>query len=384
MKKLIFLLTFFVLTNSVNAQDIIDLNLLADKKVKSTTYYSVSDNTLDFKGITHSGYWVKFTGTYSRSLHIKNFIGGELIFEATVTTSTSDKTLKFTDCRDWKINGEKAFLNGSGNSSGQMIYVSGKWQNCYLLGFTIDQKRNSNKGSTPGGAAVQFESYSDPSFSHGKLVIDGTRVRNANDEGFYVLYNQPTKAYLDTLIVINTDVKNSGRDFWQEANVRYSYYENNTGDNGGLEQESNHISGFSLNDGLKEVRLENNRVTNIPQFIYSGTTTGKLFTVNNTYIQGTSAIIANQSIYTKSSTLLQGDSIIAPKVLIAAIAQDKAQVTYMRLTVVAPKLFRYTTPKPIELPSVENEPVQAILQTTTINGVVTKKLLYNGQEFVLN
>lgn len=361
------------------SQDVIDLNLLAAKKVKSTTLYAISDNTIDFRGIKHSeGYWVKFIGTYSRSLHVKNFIGGEIIHESTITTNTSDKTLKFTDCRDFKINGEKSFLNGSGNSSGQMIYVSGKWQNCYLLGFTIDQKRNKNKGSTPGGAAVQFESYSDPSFSHGTLTIDGTIVVNSNDEPFYVLYNQPTKAYLDTLRIRNTKIQNAGRDFYQFANVRWSHLYDNVADNGGLEQEPNHISGFSLNDGNKYVKLENNRITNIPQYIFSGTVGGKLETFNNVYIQGTSSYINNQAIYTKSNTFLSGDSIIAPKVLIAAIAQDKAQVTYQGLTIVSPKVFRYNTPVPVELPIVKTEPVQAILETSVINGITKKVLIYEG------
>ncbi len=366
----------------VQGQDIIDLKLLAEKKLKSTPYYNVSDNTVDFKGIVHpEGYWVKFIGGYSRSIHVKNFVGGEIIYEATITTNTSDKTLKFTDCRNFKINGEKAFLNGSGNGSGQMIYVSGKWQNCYLLGFTIDQKRNGNKGSTTGGSAVQFESYSDPSFSHGTLIIEGTQVFNANDEAFYVLYNQPIKAYLDTLIIRKTKANNTGRDFWQWANVRYGYAVDNTGDNSGLEQEMNHISAFSLNDGNKYVKLENNHITNSPQFIFSGTIGGKLEQVNNVYIQGTSAVVNNQAIYTKSETIIQYDSIVAPKALIAAIAQDKSQVVYQGVTMIAPKQFRYTTPAPIELPVIKKTAGNITIIETTLSGKTTVQyFLPSGQE----
>lgn len=376
------LLTFFVLINFVKAQDVIDFKLLYDKRVSSTSNYSVSDNSIDFKNIDHKGtYSVKFIGEYSKRLTLKNLIGGTIILDGGVTAATDNKTIQIADCKRVTLDLTNGTVTGNGLSTGvcgQLIYIYGRWQNITIKGGKLHQNGKS------GGAAFQVESYSDPNFNHGTLIIDGLTVTKAMGEGIYALYNQPTKAYLDTLIIRNTNISNTRRDFWQWANVRYAYAYNNVGNNGALEKNSLHISGFSLNDGNNYVKLENNRVTNIPQFIYSGTIGGNLETLNNVYIQGTSDLIANQAIYTKSTTLLQYDSIIAPKALIAAIAQDKAQVTYQGVTIVAPKEFRYTTPVPVELPTVKTEPVQAILETTTLNGVSKTVLIYGDKRINLD
>lgn len=364
----------------------IDLALFAAKKEKSDNNITISDNSIDFKNITHSGYWLKFVGSYTRPISFKNNKGNvKISFEnVSIKTNTSSQTLKFVDCGIVELDGmNNSKILGSGNNSGQLIDFSGKWSDVKIHGFYLDQMRNGVKGSTTGGAMVQLHG-SESSQNHGDIKIWDLDGHNANDEFLYVLlYYSANASRAKSLEVWHTKIKNCGRDYWQATNIDSVYFHDNEGDNGNLEQEPNHISGFSLNDGNKYVRLERNRVTNIPQFIYSGTVSGKLVTVNNTYIQGTSGFIANQAIYTKSSTLMQGDSIIAPKVLIAAIAQDKAQVTYMGLTVVAPKLFRYTTPKPIELPFIKSTPVQAIVEETTVNGVTTKVLVYNGMRFIL-
>lgn len=370
----------FFITSFCFGQDVINLNDLAAKRVKSTTVYSVSDNTIDFKGVNRPGYWVKFTGTYSRSLHIKNFVGGELIFECTITTNTSDKTLKLTDCRDFKANGEQCFLNGSGNSSGQMIYVSGKWQNCYLLGFTIDQKRNSLNGSTAGGAAVQFESYYDPSYSHKNLVISKTVVRNANDEAFYVLYNQPTKAYLDTLIISETDVDGAGRDFWQLANVRNTFIDSNRGTRGGLEGELNHVSGFSLNAKNQNVVIVNNVVTNIPQFAFSGGGGTTLFE-NNTFQQET-APGGNQGLYLRDGDfILKGNWFNANNSVRSVIGVDKAKVTWdVSNTFIGKQaFFVFTGGSTIEVPVITTQSGVIEIEKSSTGEKVF--VLYNGQRF---
>lgn len=354
------------LSISLFGQDVINLNDLAAKRVKSTTVYSVSDNTIDFKGVNRPGYWVKFTGTYSRSLHIKNFVGGELIFECTITTNTSDKTLKLTDCRDFKANGEQGFINGSGNSSGQLIYLSGKWRNATIIGFTLDQKRNSLRGSSPGGATVQAESYSDPSFSHGYLKIYKTVVRNANDEPFYVLYNQPTKAYLDTLIISETDIDGAGRDFWQLANVRYTLIENNRGTRGGLEGELNHVSGFSLNAGNKEVIIRNNVVTNIPQFAFSGGGGTTIFE-NNTFQQET-APGGNQGLYLRDGEfILKGNWFNANNSVRSVIGVDKSKVTWdVSNTFIGKQpFFVFTGGSTVEVPVVTKRMIEVIEEKST-------------------
>lgn len=363
-----------------------DLGQLALKKYKSNSDFSISDHT--FTALrTLSGVHIRFIGSGTKTLVFKGFKGQYKIetFAATIKTNTSSPTLKLIDCTDPEIDGNNnSKILGSGNSSGQLIDLSGKWTNPKIHGFYLDQGRNDKPGSTGGGSMIQLHGIEDKSFNHGDIKIWDIDGHNSNDEFIYVLlYYSSNASRAKSLEIWHTKIKNCGRDFWQATNIDSVYIHDNEGDNGNLEQEPNHISGFSLNDGLSYVKLENNRVTNIPQFIYSGTVGGKLETVNNVYIQGKSAYVNNQSIYTKTSTFLSGDSIIAPKVLIAAIAQDKAQVTYQGLTVVSPKLFRYTTPVPKELPSVKVTPVQAVIESTTINGVTKKVLVYQNFRFSL-
>lgn len=396
MKKILLLLQLLVLTIIVNAQVIIPLSdpnpeipSLTNKKLKSTADYTISDNTIDFKSISRFGYSVTFTGTYAKPLNIKNLKGASptdkvhVIHNTTrVTTNYSSFTLKFTDCKNIDLDGlNSTKLLASGvNNAGNMIGFDGRWQNIDIHGFYIDQNRNSAGTSTGGGAMIQLHGVADPTFNHGDIRVWDIDGRNANDEFLYVLlYYSSGASRAKSLEVWHTKIKNSGRDFWQATNIDSVYFHDNEGDNGALEQNGDHISVFSLNDGLKYVKLENNKATNIPQYFYSGSTNGLIETLNNTYVQGTSTYINNQSIYTKSPTILHFDSITAPKVKIAAIAQDKAQVTYQGLTVVAPKLFRYTTPVPVELPVVKTYPETVLIEETILSGATTSKvLIYNG------
>lgn len=382
MKKLIticLLLISFIASGQIVYE--YDLSQLAAKKYKSNPEFSISDHT--FTALrTLVGVKVRFVGAGTRSLNFKNFRGQYKIETdgVNIKTNTSSPTLKFVDCTDLDLDGHNnSKILGSGNGSGQLIDLSGKWTNPKIHGFYLDQMRDNKPGESKGGAQLQLHGIEDPTFNHGKIYIWDIDGNNANDEFLYVLlYFSKGASRAKYLEVWNTRIRSSGRDFWQFTNLDSTYIHDNVGDNGNLEQEPNHISGFSANDGNKYIKLENNRVTNIPQFIYAGTVGGKLETFNNVYIQGKSSYVNNQAIYTKSETILSGDSIIAPKVLIAAIAQDKAQITYRNLTIVAPKLFRYTTPVPIELPFVKTYPVQAIIEETTSNGKTTKVLIYEN------
>lgn len=376
-----------LLTSLAFGQRTIDLAKFAAKTEKSDAQITISDNSIDFAKAPQ-GYWLKFTGSYSRPINFKNSrFDIRVIFEnATVKTNTASPTLKFVDCLNVDLDGSNnSKILGSGNGSGQLIDFSGKWQNPSIHGFYLDQGRNDVPGESKGGAMIQLHGLADASYNHGDIKIWDIDGRNANDEFIYaLLYYSTNASRAKKLEIWHTKIKNLGRDPWQGTNIDSIYIHDNVADNGALEKNTDHMSGFSLNNGNKHVRLERNRVTNIPQFIYSGTVDGRLETLNNVYIQGTSAIVANQAIYTKSSTLLQYDSIIAPKAKIAAIAQDKAQVTYQGVTIVAPKVFRYTTPVPIELPTVKTEPVQAILETTTLNGVTKTVLIYGDKRINLD
>lgn len=384
MRKTLFLLwTLFVLTISVNAQDVIDFKKLYDKQVKSTANYSVSDNMIDFKNIDHQGtYYVKFIGDYPKRLTLKNLVNGKIIIEGTISAATDNKTFQLADIKGVVLDLTRARITGtgSGNVCGQLVYIYGKWQNVTVLGGTLEQTSGS------GGAAFQTESYSDPAHNHKNLTIDGLIVLRAMGEGVYNGYNQPTKAYLDTLIIRNTNISNTRRDFWQSANVRYTLIENNRGTNGGLERNLDHVSGFSLNGKNTTVIIRNNVVDRVPQFIYSATQSN-ITVEGNTYTQG-DAMPVNQAIYTKSPMVINKNTISTPNALICAITADGARVELIAPnTITAPKLFRsYNNGSVIETippPTViEYVGPLNVTETTTYDGVKTFKYVYRGTELI--
>lgn len=382
MRQIIFLLKLLLLTVSVNAQDVIDFKKLYDKQVPSTANYSVSDNTIDFKNIDHQGnYYVKFIGDYPKRLTLKNLVNGKIIIEGAISAATDNKTFQLADIKGVTVDLTHAKITGTGSNGvcGQLVYIYGKWQNVTILGGTLEQISGS------GGAAFQVESYSDPNFSHKKLITDGLIVVRSVAEGEYILYNQPTKAYLDTLIIRNTNISNTRRDFWQFANVRYTLIENNKGSNGGLEKNLSHISGLSANGKNGKIVFLNNVVDRVPQFIYSATLSD-LEVTGNTYTQG-DAMPVNQAIYTKSPMTLKGNTINTPKALIAAIAAENTNVTLIANTntITAPKIERYAgtviyyTPPPTVKEYIDQ---LQVIETTTFDGVKTFKYVYKGKELI--
>lgn len=360
--RLFLTLTFFVLTISVNAQDVIDFKLLYEKKVKSTANYTVSDNMIDFKSIDHQGnYYVKFIGDYPKRLTLKNLVNGKIIIEGTISAATDNKTFQLADIKGVVLDLTRARITGTGLNGvcGQLIYIYGKWRDVTVLGGTLEQISNS------GGAAFQVEAYSDPAHSHGKLITDGLIVLRAMGEGEYILYNQPTKAYLDTLIIRNTNISNTRRDFWQSANVRYTLIENNRGTNGGLERNLDHVSGLSLNGKNTTVIIRNNVVDRVPQFIYSATQSN-ITVEGNTYTQG-DAMPVNQAIYTKSPMTLKGNTITTPNAKEAVVTVDGVQVTWdVSNRITGPKPFRYFNGgTAVETPIVSHGTLPTVIEQTS-------------------
>lgn len=360
---------------------IISFEDLTAKKVKSTESMTVSDNMIDFKNIAQD---VMFTGAYAKRLTLKNLPKGSIIIDGSITTATDNKSLQLADCKNVFLDLTSAAIIGNGLSSngicGQLIYIYGKWMNFQVIKGTLEQRGQS------GGAAFQTESYSDPTFNHGSLIIDGTQVLKAMGEGFYIGYNQPSKAFLDRLEIRNTSVANTRRDFWQLANVNDTIIENNKGTNGGLEKNLDHVSGFSLNGKNDRVVIKNNLVERVPQFIYSANQS-KIDVEGNTYTQG-DAMPVNQAIYTKSPMTLNQNTITTPNALIAAITADGAKVELIAPnTITAPKLERHynggsvieTIPPPTVIEYVG--PLN-VTETTTYDGIKTFKYVYRGTELI--
>lgn len=362
---------------------IISFEDLFAKTVKSTSTMTVSDNSIDFKNIAQD---VKFTGNYPKRLTLKNLPKGLIEIDGTITTATDNKSLQIADCKDILLELTNAAIIGNGLSTGvcgQLIYIYGKWFNLEVIKGVLEQRGKS------GGAAFQTESYSDVNYNHGKLVIGGTQVLRAMGEGFYIGYNQPTKAFLDRLEIRGTSVANSRRDFWQLGNVNDTIIESNRGSNGGLERNPDHISGFSLNGKNDRVVIKNNILDRVPQFIYSATQS-KIEVEGNTYTQG-DTMIANQAIYTKSPMTLRNNVITTPLAKECAITADGCAVELVEPnTITAPKLYRTfnggTVTKIIPPPVTITTNGELIIETTTTyEGVVTIKYftILNGVKIEL-
>lgn len=374
-------LTLFLLflSSICFGQDVIDFKLLYEKNIKSTANFTVSDNSIDFKNIDHHGtYYVRFIGEYPKRLLLKNLIGGKFIFEGGVTAATDNKTLQIANCKRVLIDLTYSTITGNGASSGvcgQLIYIYDKWQDITIKGGKLHQNGSS------GGAAFQVESYNDPSFSHGTLIIDGLNVTQAMGEGVYIGYNQPTKAYLDTLIIRNTNITNTRRDFWQWANVRHTIIEDNKGDNGALEMNSLHISGMSCNGKNDKVIIRRNTVSRVPQFIFSDTKCN-IELDSNIYIQGNHAgARANQAIYTKSPMTLTNNVINTPAAKEAVITVDGSTVNWnISDLFIGPKAFRYFNGgKSVEFPYVQTRTTELTVEVEKTSTYEKVFVIYNGQ-----
>lgn len=375
MKKLILFWTLFVLSTFVNAQDVIDLSKLANK---STANYTISGNSVDFKNIDHEGtYTVRFIGELPNRLLLKNSNDCTIDMRESKINSpgSENKTLQLADCKDSKVLLGNVVSNAASTGTcGQSVFLYGKWKDMEIIGGNLHQ--NGSKG----GAAFQTESYSDPNYSHGTLIVDGLTVTQAMGEGMYIGLNQPTKAYLDTLIIRNTNISNTRRDFWQEGNVRYTLIENNRGSNGGLEKNTDHVSGFSLNGKNTKVIIRNNIVDRVPQFIYSSTASN-IEAYGNTYTQG-DAMPVNQAIYTKSPMTLTNNVITTPAAKEAVITADGAVVSWnVSNSFTGPKMFRYFTGgSSAEFPYVQTKTEELTVEVEKTSTYEKVFVIYNGQK----
>lgn len=353
MKKLLIL--FLFITSLAYAQDrVISFEKLASKQEKSDSNIGISDHTIDGKKIVKDGYWLEFTGTTTRGLVFKNFIGKDpddvKITFRDVTNRMGGKgvTIKLSDYM------QNFVLDGLGNTklyafpggaAAQVIYCDGKFLlNPTIQNFYIDQGRPANMKTTEGGPAIQIKGWntSDQNASNwniGTVTLRNIDGNNINDELIYINYNTTIGNYTRAkkAIIDNVNGYNLGRDAWQVIGVDSTFITNCKANNLGLEQEPNHVSGFSLNGGLKYVYAEGVTVINAPQFIYSGTEgfAGSSTFVNCSYTQGTHVgPRSNQAIYFKQDKgvkytySLSKTTIDAPNVKIAGITVDAATLNY--------------------------------------------------------
>lgn len=353
MKKILFL--FLFISSTTFGQDrTISLEKLAAKQEKSDANINISDHTIDGKRTAKDGYWLEFTGTTTRGLVFKNFIGKDpndikITFrDVTNRMGGSGVTIKLAEYMQNFVldgTGTTKLYGLSGGSASQMIYCDGKFLlNPTIQNFYIDQGRPANMRTTPGGPALQIKGYntSDCNASNwniGTVTLRNIDGNNINDELVYINFNTTVGNYTRAkkVIIDNVNGYNLGRDAWQIIGVDSAFITNCKANNLGLEQEPNHVSGFSLNGGNKYVYVESVTVINAPQFVYSGTEgfAGSATFVNCSYTQGTHVgPRANQAMYLKQDKgvkytyHISKTTLDAPNVKVAGITVDGARLDY--------------------------------------------------------
>lgn len=377
---------------------IISLEDLAAKKVKPAEGMTVSDNKVDLSKFTGSE--VIFTGKYTKGINLIARPQIEVTFkDAIVDNGGTNQTLKVDGVYDqFKLAGVNAkFFGKSGNAASQMIYFIGTWSNVKAGGFEIDQRRDNKTGSTTTGACIQFAGVLKAGHSLGGVHIYDMVVYNAGDEGCYVNHFDRGSGYAtgENLLVEKFKVFGSGRDFQQEWGFRNVIYRNCYGENGGKEADSNHCSAISANGWAENLLIEDCDFKNVAQLLYSGSPEPgksiKGIIGGVRYEQGTHAGARNnQALYLKGPGEYKIDSckIIAPSVKEAAITADGSKVIVSdSVNITAPKLSRVFNggsvvtgpPQPV----IKRYPVTAEVVETTLAGATTRKLLFEGKEFVI-
>jgi hypothetical protein len=371
---------------------------LQRKTVRGSEGVTISDNNINLSKFTGSE--VIFTGKYTKGLLITARPQIQVTFKDTVIDNAgTNATVKVDGVYDqFKLHAVNTKLFGkTGNAASQMIYFLGTWSNVQAGGFEIDHRRDSNPGkpTTVTGACVQFAGVLKASHNLKDVRLYDMIIRNAGDEGTYVNHFQLDGGYAkgENLLVENVSVFGAGRDFDQQWGFRNVTYRKCYGENGGLEAdpERNHVSALSMNGDTETMLIQDCEFKNVGQLLYSGSGKGIKAVIENVrYSQGTHAgSRINQAAYLKGpgEYAFKNCIIDAPNVKEAAITADGAKVTYENCKITAPKISRVfnagSVAEVASTPIVTKENVTAILQTTTLRSVVTKKLLYDGKEFPL-
>lgn len=367
---------------------------LQRKTVRGSEGAIISDNKIDLSKFTGSE--LVLTGKYTKGINLIARPQIQVTFkDAIIDNSLTSPTLKIDGVYDQvKVEGiNTKFFGKAGNAASQMIFFIGTWSNVAVGGFEIDQRRDNKTGSTTTGACVQFAGVLKAGHNLGAVHLYDLLIFNAGDEGNYINHFEKGSGYAqgETLLTENVSVFGSGRDYFQQWGFKNVRYRRCHGENGGKEANPDHCSAMSMNGYTEGLLIEDCDFKNIAQLIYSGKPeSGKSIDAKiyrTRYDQGTHAGNRNNSAaYLKGPGTYHFEDceINAPNVLQAAITADGSQVTYSNCKIVAKdidRLFNGGTVK--ELPKINRYPVTAEVVETTLLGVTTKKLLYEGKEFVI-
>lgn len=374
----------------------INLVDLQNKKVKGSEGVLISDNKIDLSKFTGSE--LILTGKYTKGLLLILRPQIQVTFkDAVIDNAGTNETIELGGTYDqvklWGDGSTKLF-GKVGNSASQLIFFKGIWSNIEVGGFEMDQRRDNKTKSTVTGACLQFEGVLKAGHNLGNVHVHDMIMYNTGDEGDYINHFGLDGGYVtgENLLVENVSVFGSGRDLNQQWGFRNVIYRNCYGENGGKEADSNHCSALSLNGYTETLLVENCEFKNVAQLIYSGSPAPgksiKAVISNVKYTQGTHAGERNNSsLYLKGpgEYLLKGNVIDAPNVKEAAITADGCKVIVEGDNqITAPRLARiFNSGTVAQTPAIKRYPVQAEVFESTINGSTTRKLLFEGREFIL-
>lgn len=406
MRNIITLL-LLLLAISCFGQRVISLEKLAKKEEKSDNDILISDHTIDGRGSTKTGYYLIITGTGTRALVFKNFHGVDsldqckiIFIDATINNGSDVPTIK-GNTNNWYFSllFERSFINGKpGNNASALIIFDGPYNKGIRIEgdgiSTFDQKRNGSATSTNGGPMFQIagtyaSNCNASNWNREYSIYKNLICLNSCDELIYDGYNDPTYSPKPTgtnyLLIDNVHGTNLGRDGFQFTSVfKKATIKNSSAINGGLENNKDHVSGFSINGDSPNVEINNVKIEKFKQFAYSrhsGAKGGVIFK-NCTYIQGDHVgTRANSAMYLVGSSgysyTVENTILNAPSVTEAAITSDGGTVYWKSDdSFFAPKPFRYfNSGRSQELALVKNELRTYTVETSTLAGVTTTTII---------
>lgn len=383
------------------------VKLDASKVIKPSVIdsgFSLSDATMNFGGKPRSDYGFELTGSGTRNLVINGLWGtvnspAILEWSQLIKYAGTANIIKFVNCRYFKVVSKGYQIYGSGNSQSQPIMIGPDCKGWEFIGGYINQGRNNQPVGTSGGACFQAESAKSATLNasnhnaeyaiHRDMVLE-----NCCDEGFYLFYNNgsgtPKPSGAEYALIENCRVVNVGRDPFQGRGIKRFEIISNYAENWGLETEKNHISGISWNSENPSGLIKGNTFKKGPQFIYAGTEGmyTKVDIEDNYYEQGDHAgARANSACYFKGpgEYVLKRNHINSSKAIKGVISVDQCTLSHDGTNdLIGLKPFVvYTGGLVKELPTVKRYAVTAEVEETTLSGLTTRKLLYEGKEFVI-
>lgn len=338
---------------------------------------------MDFQEVSRPGFTIILTGnftgvefeitglkgTLADPVIIQNQSGAQVVF----TETSTGNILKFSDnCQYITLDGardpnEYGFKFNGRTTTGtqsQLLYAIGEFiSGIKILGCYFDQKMG--EGASDGGACVQFAgtksdgtvsdacngTIGDPGyFENAYFTLINNKFEDTWDEDVYMVHRDeellPTKmAYrLDMFKALYNRSNNSGRDWYQWALTNDAYVMCNYGNNNALEENSDHTSATSFNDGNRGIHyIGKNYFENVEIFtsIQNGSTGDGTYYFFDNFVKQKATVATNPNQFVfynienaiASNAFFFNNTLVAPDVNFNPWAvQHDAPTTFPDLT----------------------------------------------------